>query len=178
MLRPSELARFWELHPKTVYLWIKAGRLRAIKTPGAQYRVRSEDLPAICDELGLPLPPALVATSSRVTILGAGATAQRTMRKALKGKELAVAWYANALEGLVAAAEAPPALVVVDAASVDAEAAVRALRRGKATRDVPILVYQLASAARAGAVVRAGAKWALVKERALAATLEEALPAR
>jgi excisionase family DNA binding protein len=176
LMRPSELARFWELHPKTVYLWIKAGRLPAVKTPGAQFRVRSEDLPAFCEKSGLSLPPALHAASRRVAILGAGAAAQRTMKKVLKGRDLVVAWYPSALEGLVAIAESPPSLVVVDAASIDAEATVRALRRGKGTRRVAILAYQLPSAARAGATLRAGAKWALVKERDLAATLEAALP--
>src|SRR5690606_19450022 len=39
LLRPSELARVWELHPKTVYAWIKEGKLPAIKTPGSQYRL-------------------------------------------------------------------------------------------------------------------------------------------
>ena len=31
LLRPSELARIWELHPKTVYLWIREGKLRACR---------------------------------------------------------------------------------------------------------------------------------------------------
>ena len=43
LLRPSELARFWELHPKTVYHWIREGKLPAFRTPGAQYRVRTDD---------------------------------------------------------------------------------------------------------------------------------------
>jgi len=176
LLRPSELARFWELHPKTVYLWIKAGRLTAVKTPGAQYRVRSADLPAFCERSGLPLPPEIQATTVRVMILGAGATAQRTMKKVLKGKAVVTAWFASALEGLVAAAESPPSLLVLDASSVDAEGTVRALRRGKGTRGVPILAFQLPSAARASATLRAGAKWAIVRERELGPALDAALP--
>ena len=31
LLRPSELARIWELHPKTVYLWIREGKLQYVE---------------------------------------------------------------------------------------------------------------------------------------------------
>ena len=34
LLRPSELARLWELHPKTVYLWIREGKLPALPHAG------------------------------------------------------------------------------------------------------------------------------------------------
>jgi len=175
LLRPSELARFWELHPKTVYLWIKDGRLRAVKTPGAHYRVRSEDVPAFCDASGLPLPPQVAVTSRRAAILGGGPSALRTIRRALKAHGVGAAPYPSALEGLLAVAAAPPSLLVIDAAAIDVEEAVRALRRTKATRAVPILVYGAPSAARAEAALRAGAGWAVVREKDLAAALDAAL---
>jgi excisionase family DNA binding protein len=175
LLRPSELARFWELHPKTVYLWIKDGRLRAVKTPGEHYRVRAEDVPAFCDASGLPLPPQITAQARRAALLGGAPSALRTIRRALKAHGYGVAAYASALEGLLATVSSPPSLVVLDAGSLDAEEASRALRRTKATRAVPILVHGVTSAARADLALRAGASWAVVREKDLAEALETAL---
>jgi len=70
LLRPSELARIWELHPKTVYLWIREGKLPAIKTPGAQYRVRTDDARAYCEQNGLPMPRAIASPAGSVAVLG------------------------------------------------------------------------------------------------------------
>ena len=175
LLRPSELARVWELHPKTVYLWIKSGRLPAVKTPGDQFRVRSEDVPVFCEKSGLPLPPALVKQTRRVMLLGVAPAALRILRRALRGRDVLVAAFPSALEGLLAAAQTPPSLAVLDASTLDAEEAVRALRRTKGTASVPVLVYQLPSGARAAAAVRAGARWALVRDKDLLPTLAEAL---
>ena len=70
LLRPSELARMWELHPKTVYLWIREGKLPAIKTPGAQYRVRSDDARVYCEKHGLPMPRTLASPAGAVAAIG------------------------------------------------------------------------------------------------------------
>ncbi len=175
LLRPSELARYWELHPKTVYLWIKGGILPAVRTPGEHYRVRAEDVPAFCEKNGLPLPPDLATGARRVMVLGASAGAQRAIRRALKGQEASVTAFSSALDGMLAAAASPPSLIVLDGSSVDAEEAVRALRRARATSFVPIVVFQLTSAARAEAVMRAGAGWAIVRDRELATVLPEAM---
>ena len=175
LLRPSQLARYWEVHPKTVYLWIKAGRLPAVKTPGEQYRVRQEDVPAFCAKNGLPLPPGLQSSRRRVVVLGAEADAQRAMRRVLRGKAVDVSWFASAFDGLVATAESPPALVVLDARAVDVEALLHALRRARTTRSVPVLAYQVTTAARITKTMRAGATWALGKDADLGAALLLAL---
>jgi excisionase family DNA binding protein len=177
LLRPSQLARYWELHPKTVYLWIKAGRLPAVKTPGDQYRVRPEDVPAFCAKNGLPVPPGLQPSRRRVVVIGADADAQRAMRRVLRGKSVDVTWFASAFDGLVAAAESPPFLVVVDGAAVDAEAAILALRRARTTRGVPVLAYHLTTAARIAKATRAGAAWAVGKDVEVGAALLSALEA-
>jgi excisionase family DNA binding protein len=175
LLRPSELARFWELHPKTVYLWIKDGRLRAVKTPGEHYRVRAEDVPAFCDASGLPVPPQISGSGRRAALLGGSPSALRTIRRVLKAHDYAPVPYASALEGLLAAVTSPPSLLILDAGSVDAEEAVRALRRTKATSRLPIVVHGAASAARAEAALRAGATSAVVREKDLADALDAAL---
>lgn len=40
---PAWLARFWNVHPKTVYRDIRKGALRAFRLPGGQIRVMISD---------------------------------------------------------------------------------------------------------------------------------------
>ena len=85
LLRPSELARIWELHPKTVYLWIREGKLPAIKTPGAQYRVRTDDARAYCEKNGLPMPRAIASPAGSVAVLGKPSASQRALVEGVQG---------------------------------------------------------------------------------------------
>ncbi len=107
LLRPSELARIWELHPKTVYLWIREGKLPAIKTPGAQYRVRSDDARAYCEKNGLPMTRAIASPAGSVAVLGKASPPQRALAKACKARGTAVMMWPSALEGLLAIASEP-----------------------------------------------------------------------
>ena len=82
LLRPSELARIWELHPKTVYLWIREGKLPALRTPGAQYRVRTDDARAYCEKNNLPpLPRAMTSPGGTVAAIGKPGAALRALAK-------------------------------------------------------------------------------------------------
>lgn len=160
LLRPSELARVWELHPKTVVLWIREGRLPAIKTPGAQYRVREGDVRAYCEKNGLPLPKELArpATSAgRVAVIGRPSAAFRALSRACKASGAVLETWPSALEGLLAIASDVPAVLAIDARSCDVAIgdALRALRRTAATADVPVVVYD--ATARPASLVRLGA---------------------
>jgi len=157
LLRPSELARVWELHPKTVYLWIKEGRLPAIKTPGAQYRVRSDDARAYCEKHDLPMPRAIASPKGVVGIIGKPGPSQKAMIKACKARGAEVVTWASALEGLVAVAADAPDLVAIDARCDDVKLAdaIRVLRKNARTAEVPIVVFDApprsTSAAKLGA---------------------------
>jgi excisionase family DNA binding protein len=143
LLRPSELARIWELHPKTVYLWIREGKLPAIKTPGAQYRVRSDDARAYCEKNGLPMPRAIATPAGTVAVLGKSTASQRAVAKACKARGTALALWPSALEGLLAVASDAPDVVAIDAECADVRVAdaVRALRKTARTMNVPVVVY-------------------------------------
>jgi excisionase family DNA binding protein len=146
LLRPSELARIWELHPKTVYLWIREGKLPAIKTPGAQYRVRTDDARAYCEQNGLAMPRAIASPAGSVAVLGKAGPSQRALAKACKARGTAVAMWPSALEGLLAIASEAPDVVAIDAecAEVKLVDALRALRKTARTANVPIVVYDAA----------------------------------
>ena len=157
LLRPSELARIWELHPKTVYLWIREGKLPAIKTPGAQYRVRSDDARAYCEKNGLPMPRAIASPAGTVAVLGKASASQRALAKACKARGTAVAVWPSALEGLLAVAGDAPDVVAIDAECSDVKVAdaIRALRKTARTANVPVVVYDAPS--RASSLAKLGA---------------------
>jgi excisionase family DNA binding protein len=54
LIRPSQLARFWELNARTLHIWIREGRLLAIRSPGNHFRLRVADVLAFCEREGLP----------------------------------------------------------------------------------------------------------------------------
>jgi excisionase family DNA binding protein len=169
IIRPSELARFWRLHPKTVYTWIRDGRLIATRSPGNQFRVKVTDVRAFCERQNLPLPAFASMPSERVIVIGVSEATHRALKRALRPHGVAVECFEEAYRGLFAAVLLPPTLIALDggAKGVDADKAVRALRATSATARVPVLVIDVSSAARCVALVRAGATRALARsERA------------
>jgi excisionase family DNA binding protein len=143
LLRPSELARLWELHPKTVYLWIREGKLPAIKTPGAQYRVRSDDARAYCEKNNLPMPRTLTSPEGTVAAIGKPSPALRALAKACKARGTTFLTWATALEGLLAVAGETPDVLVIDAKLEDVKVAqaLRALKRTSKTASLPVVVF-------------------------------------
>src|SRR5687768_3945289 len=142
LLRPSELARLWELHPKTVYLWIREGKLPAIKTPGAQYRVRSDDARAYCEKNNLPMPRTLANPAGTVAAIGKPSPAFRSLAKACKARGATFQTWSTALEGLLAVAGETPDVLVIDAKLEDVKVAqaVKALKKTSKTSSLPVVV--------------------------------------
>lgn len=160
LLRPSELARIWELHPKTVYLWIREGKLPAIKTPGAQYRVRTDDARAYCEKNGLPMSRAIASPAGSVAVLGKPSPSQRALAKACKARGTSIVMWPSALEGLLAIASEAPDVVAIDAecAEVKLVDALRALRRTARTANVPVVVYDAAPRAGTTTLTKLGVR--------------------
>jgi excisionase family DNA binding protein len=146
LLRPSELARIWELHPKTVYLWIREGKLPAFRTPGAQYRVRTDDARAYCEKNNLPpLPRAMTSPGGTVAAIGKPGASLRALAKACKTRGTSFVTWATLLEGLLGIAGEAPDVLAIDARCEDAKLAdvVRALRRSEKTANVAVVVYDV-----------------------------------
>ena len=159
LLRPSELARLWELHPKTVYLWIREGKLPAIKTPGAQYRIRSDDARAYCEKNGLPMPRAIASPAGSIAVLGKPSVSQRALAKACRARGTIVVSWPSTLEGLLSIADEAPDVIAIDAEASDVKVldAVRALRKTARTAKVPVVVYDAAPRAGTTALTKLGA---------------------
>ncbi len=143
LLRPSELARVWALHPKTVYLWIREGRLPAIKTPGAQYRVRTDDARAYCEKNNLPMPREVATPRGVVVAIGRPSAVQRALSRACKGRGTAFVANAATLPGLLSAAADCPDVLALDARcdGVKLASVLQALRGTAKTASVPVVIY-------------------------------------
>lgn len=170
IIRPSELARFWGLHPKTVNAWIRDGRLAATRSPGNQYRVKIADVRAFCELENLPVPPFIVALARRaifIGFLGSSEAVRRSLKRALRPHAITLEVFDDAYRGLFAAVLAPPTILAIDAAAqgVDADRALRALRATNATAHLPILMLDVASAARGASLLGAGATRAIPRSR-------------
>jgi excisionase family DNA binding protein len=159
LLRPSELARHWELHPKTVYLWIREGKLPAFRTPGAQYRVRTDDARAYCEKNNLPpLPRALTSPAGTVAAIGKPGAALRALAKACRARGTSFVAFATVLEGLLGVAGEAPDVLAIDARCDDARIGdvMRALRRTEKMAGVAVVVYD-ADAAKSSVLTKLGA---------------------
>jgi CheY-like chemotaxis protein len=165
LLRPSALARFWALHPKTVNDWIRSGRLVGIRSPGAHYRLRPSDVRDFCAREAMPVPPFARSDVTHIVLAGVAPAAQRGVERALADKSVTLEAFASVLEGVVTAARQPPAIFVLDAATdrLDAEEAIRTLRAVPGFDAVVIVAFNAPSQARADACVRAGATRAIAK---------------
>src|SRR5688572_6167726 len=144
LLRPSELARFWQLNPKTVYAWIRDGKLPAIRTPGAQYRVRTDDARHYAEKHELPpLPLAVTSPGGTVAAIAKPGPALRALAKVLKARGTALVTWPSVLEGLLGVASEAPDVLAIDVRCEDVKLvdALRALKRTKQTAEVPIVIY-------------------------------------
>lgn len=152
VLRPSELARLWELHPKTVYLWIREGKLPAFRTPGAQYRVRTDDAREYCEKNNLPpLPRTVTSPAGVVAAIGRSGASLRAVAKACKARGASFVAFQSVLEGLMGVAAEAPDVLALDARCDEVKLAdvLRALRKTEKMANVAIVVYE-ADATKAG----------------------------
>ncbi len=169
LVRPSELARFWGLHPRTLHSWIREGRLPAIRSPGNHFRLRVSDVRAFCEREGLAVPPFVSPPSPRVVIAAAAAPLLRALGRALKATAVLDA-FADPYEAFVAAAAEPTEILAMGAGphNFDAVAAVRAFKSRRATASVVVVAFGVPSRKRQVALEKAGASRAI----ALAQTSE------
>ena len=163
LIKPSQLARFWELHPRTLHGWIREGRLPAIRSPGNHFRLRVADVRAFCERAGLPVPPFVSPAPRRVVVASASPPLRRALARALKTSAVVHA-LADPYEALVAAAAEPTAILAMGAgpAGFDAVAAVRALTRMPATSKIVVIAFDAPDRPRVLALERAGAARAIL----------------
>lgn len=160
LLRLSQLARFWELNPRTIMGWIRQGRLLAIRSPGNHFRVRAADVRDFCEREGRALPPFAALPVKRLLTAA-------PLPRGLKLPGAVVEVHEGPYEALVTAGAGGASLLVLPASSrgFDAVAALAALRRAAPTASLPVLVVGVATQSRADTLQRAGATRTLARSR-------------
>jgi excisionase family DNA binding protein len=165
LLRPSQLARFWELNPRTLHVWIREGRLPAIRSPGNHFRLRIADVRAFCEREGLPVPPFVSPPSRRVVVGAAPLPLRRAVSRAIRAAAVLHA-FADRYEALVAAvAERTEIFATSAQPGFDAVAAARALTGTPATSHVTVVAFDVPTRAQAVALEKAGAARAILEAK-------------
>ncbi len=157
LVRPSELARFWQLHPQTVHTWIRQGRMVAIRSPGNHFRMRLADVRAFCEREGMPVPPFVAPPPRRVLVAAGSEPLRRALERAL-GSAVALETFEDPYDALLAAAADSAAVLALPATGTrfDPVAAVRALRRTPAAAKTVVVVHGASSHALVAALESAG----------------------
>jgi CheY-like chemotaxis protein len=158
LLRLAQVAAMLQVHPKTVYYWVRTGRLNALTSPGGLLRVRAEDARALCQNAGMPVPPDLATVRRRVHVVEEDKTIARSLVRNLKAKGFDVRTYEDPYEALIATAKEPPELLIVDvkAPGIETRRALAALRRDEATKRTRVIVWSDLEGEEGAALVEAG----------------------
>jgi excisionase family DNA binding protein len=178
LVRLSELARFWELHPRTLQAWIHQGRLVAIRSPGNHFRLRVADVRAFCEREGMAVPPFIATPAKRAVVAAASDQVVRSVARALKANVTLEA-FLDPYAAVVAVAERPTDLLAVSAAfpRFDAAAATRALKAAPAASALAVVAFDVTSRAQATSLESAGAcrTFTRAREQELPQALRELL---
>lgn len=138
VLRPSELSRTWRVHPRTVVLWIRAGKLAAIKSPGGQYRVLRTEVDAFCKREGLANP---TETATEVVLLGLRKSLPRPLQTLVKGTPI----FRDPFAALSHVTLHPPRAILLEHNFTDAMPMLKALRQAASLARVSIYVFDIPS---------------------------------
>jgi CheY-like chemotaxis protein len=158
LFRLAQVAAMLQVHPKTVYYWVRTGRLNALTSPGGLLRVRAEDARALCQSAGMPIPAELAQVRRRVHVVESDKTIARSLSRNLKAKGFDVRTFEDPYEALIATAKEPPELLIVDVKEngIDAARAISALRRDDATKRTRVVVWSDVDENEQAALLEAG----------------------
>lgn len=158
LLRLAQVAAMLQVHPKTVYYWVRTGRLNALTSPGGLLRVRAEDARALCQSAGMPIPADLATVRRRVHVVEPDKAVARALVRNLKAKAFDVRTYEDPYEALIATVREPPELLILDirAQGIEARRAIAALRRDETTKRTRIIVWSELDAEESAALLEAG----------------------
>lgn len=173
LYRLAQVAALLQVHPKTVYYWVRTGRLNTVVSPGGRLHLRAEDARALCKSAGMPTSPELARVRGCVHIVEADRAAARSLTRSLKSRGFDVHTFEDPYDAIVATVREPPEVLVLDERldGLDARRAALALRRDDRTKRTRVIVWgdvdETASTALSGAgvdaVVPRGDLAALVK---------------
>lgn len=138
-----DVARYCDVYPSTVLLWIKSGKLKSFSTPGGHHRMARADVISLVESMGMPLHRELAAPPRRVLIVDDDPEITRVLARAFarSGGAFSTEVCHDGVEALIRIGEAPPDLVILDLIlpKMDGLQVCRVLKAKPQTRDVKIV---------------------------------------
>lgn len=135
------VAKFCDVTPQAVRLWIQAGLIPTVRTAGDHYRVTRGDLETFMRSRGLEVPAEVASPKPQVVAVLEDSEATKNLRKTLSkgGYDLAV--FANPWEALLSLPGSRPVVIVLDLhmAGIDGVAMLRAIKTNKSTAAIPVI---------------------------------------
>ncbi len=111
-----EVSQICEVNPTTVQNWVKEKKLKAYVTPGGHRRIRREDLIALMNEFGMPLPKDLRDEPPLVMVVDDEVEVLDVISSVLAAgtEPLEVARAQSGVEALLLIGERKPDLLILD----------------------------------------------------------------
>ena len=123
----QRVARMCQVTPATVANWIDQGHLKGTRTPTGHRRVTSQDLVAFLERHQIPVPPELepVVARERVVLVEDDVNYRRAFARLVEraGLDVELVQAATGVDGLLEIGRVQPALVLLDYALPDLNAA-------------------------------------------------------
>lgn len=172
LLRLAQVAAMLQVHPKTVYYWVRTGRLNALTSPGGLLRVKAEDARALCQASGMPVPADLATVRRRVHVVESDKAVARSLARNLKTKGFDVRVYDDVYDALIATAKEPPEALILDLGvpGVEVRKFTAALHRDESTKRTRVIVFSDVDADEQSALVEAGVDTVIARGDAAAIT--------
>jgi excisionase family DNA binding protein len=158
LLRLAQVAAMLQVHPKTVYYWVRTGRLNALTSPGGLLRVKAEDARALCQSAGMPVPADLATVRRRVHVLESDKSVSRSLARNLKTKGFDVRVYDDVFDALIATAKEPPEAIILDLSipGMEPRKFTSALQRDDSTKRTRVIIWSDVDAEEHAALIEAG----------------------
>lgn len=113
LLRLAEVAQIFQVHNKTVYYWVRTGRLNALQTPGGLLRGRAEEVRRLADSVGFDVPSEFVNGDPHVVVLEADRHASRRFVRAARAARISCDVHDDPYATLIAVGRRSPRSVVL-----------------------------------------------------------------
>ena len=117
LLTSHQVGAILQVNPSSVNKWVKAGRIRAFRTPGGHHRIRAGDLVVFLRDHSMPVPRQLVhAAKKRVLVVDDEPKELKAMRRLFKpyAQRLELRLVQNGIDALVLLGDFKPSLVILD----------------------------------------------------------------
>lgn len=164
-LKPTEIARYCNVHRRTVSRWIASGELEGHKLPGrGNYRVLVADFITFLEKQNMPVPATLIGTKS-VLLVDDDPLIRRSLKRALVRDEFTVHEAGGGVEAGMLLAKITPDFVVLDLSmpGVDGFEVIQLIKNESTLRQCKIIVLSGLPDSELRRAVAMGAACALAK---------------